>query len=172
MFRYVKSQLASTDLVISGIAIILFASIVVSFLIIVSDDSDAEYEKTILTNIENSEYDFISHYVVDEELLTNFSNRSYYEKIKPEVFSGSNLYNMNSSDVCIFFYNGTRDNFDIIPVNGSDALGEVYDSEDHNSRSQCSVSNPCKYYASSDVYKKILARKKQIVMMYVNICTG
>jgi len=160
----VKAQVASMDIVISVVVVLLLVAtlIVVGFRLTNNKTPSVEYGGMVFTNIESIKdptVAFLKDYRVDETKLINFRNLGY-TTIKQYVLNGTNIG--SNFDTCIFFLN----------VSIKDSTSQAIDigGVDHIGYPGCDINNPCKRSNQTIVYAKPVLIKREIANMYTILC--
>ena len=164
-----KSQIASLDLILSAVAILLLLGLIIAAvpLMLEDDPSGLQYGSQVFSNIEQigkEEWRFLNNYRIDDDRMSDFLDQSY-DKIRRIFLAGSDRWSPND-DFCMFFM---KDNV-AIPPNSTQMVGMTYDSFDHTSKTLCSAADPCRFYDEAIVNVKPVLWKNEIVNLYVVVC--
>jgi hypothetical protein len=156
--RAVRGQLASMDIVISIIVVMLLVSAV---LLLITKISKQKEPKAIhgglvmmnLENIDNPTYAFLSDYSVDEAKLSLFGGQSP-SVIKNIIYEGTEF--SDDFETCIFFLNNSAP----VMFNG------IYEIK----TGACTYNRPCPSTGQARMYVKPVMFKGDVVNMYVAVC--
>lgn len=174
-----KAQVASLDIIISAIVLLIFIALVIALLPAFGRqrEPNALYGGFVFTNIQglrtaNPSVAFVQDYRVDETKLANFADRSIVT-IENELLGGNSVLHPTSSDLCIFFLNQPQatdtSTWTTIPANGTKVtIGETKGST--GLPGDCVWSNPCGEYTESFVFVKPVWRQGRIVNMFIVVC--
>jgi len=163
--RRVKAQIASLDIIISVIAImILIGVIAIIISITIKPEAKAIYGGEVFRNIENIDgpNNFLDGYRINQTALTHFVTVGTYDSKKSLVLEPSTQFSSTRNNFTMFFL-GKNGVVDITP--GMSSYGH----------SAGSYSNPCNGHKQSFVYiRPVLkgqeTRKGEILNMYVVVC--
>lgn len=161
--RYKRSQIATTDLIISVIVILLFVGIVIAATLWGSDNSKVSYGygSVLFSNIGGMGSNaFVSNYRVDDAKLLNFKGEAY-SSIKSEILKDTKFID-SRSDICIFFDD----------LSGTTYIaGEIYDPL-LATYVICPTIDPCKDYEYVTVFTKPLLYQSRIQNLLIMVCSN
>jgi hypothetical protein len=157
---------ASLDIVIAVAAILFFVSILVIFFPSKPKDA-AIYNNKAFVGIENADpaSAFLSGYLVDEAKLNNFAALTSQEM--EAIVLNSTEFTGYTSDICLFFSDGSG----IRPINTQNTIGQVFLDSAHTITGACEYQRPCRYYDSTSVYTRPVARNYRITNLNVVVCS-
>jgi len=169
---HAKAQVASLDIVLSVIALLLFVGLVIAIAPSLGGSAEARtiYGGLLFENIEDLKKTddtmaFLSDYKVDEVKLTAFA-AELNDDIENIIFTNSDEYSSSNCDFCMFFENNTAN----APIVGNPTLGETYQDAAHSSTGACLLGSPCEHYPQSHVFLKPVLRKGSIMNLYIVVC--
>jgi len=155
-----KAQVASLDLIISAIVLMLFLGILI---VVISNITDIRkntviYGGEIFVNIEN-EWEFLGNNKIDQDEYENFRNdvTADGDAVESRMFISSNVFNTNSNDFCMFFHDGTN-------VVGGGPVDTI--------SGGCDESDPCPEddYKQAYIHAKPVFREDKVVTYYIAVC--
>jgi hypothetical protein len=157
-----KSQVASLDLIISAIILLVFLALIIVLVPFVTDQNRARtiYGGEVFTAIENMPASFLTNYRIDEVRLAAFRLLPS-STIENTVIGDTTSFDTYTSDVCIFFLKNGITPVEI--VTGVDTIGTMVGG--------CTTATPCGTdYHTTYVHAKPVLRNDEIVTMYVVVC--
>jgi hypothetical protein len=159
--RSEKAQIATTDMVISSMIILIFIGIAISIMLwnTSSDDITYTYGSRIFQNIENmGTKAFITEYKVDNVKLVAFQAENY--NVVKEAMLKDTQYPSSRSEVCIYF-----DDKGLMTY----VAGQVYDSIT-NAFINCPIANPCNEYRTTNIAAKPVLFGNKMINALVFVC--
>ena len=154
--RAKKGQVATTDLILSMILVLLFIGLMIAAFMWSTKRNSPQYiyGSVVFDNLEgNANTDFVSNYKIDGSKLTQFQGwaTSSYDDMRLKVLNNTDFI-PGVDDVCLF----TRDDSATNPLAGPGTI--------------CSPANPCKNHALKYIFVKPVEYNKKIQNLLVVLC--